>query len=380
MIKKIISIFLLILLIFTLVPAAIFADTGADTDNPEDDPNDSGRCVVKSAMEIKDWEKIKDKVAPLTGDLRTDILTIARVQLGYEAYTKDKIVTEDGREKYYTIYGQFFGDRWKYCDWCAAFVSFCAYYANAPKDFPLDISTLRMESKCKKLGYWREWSQYIPKPGDIVLVATSANPHSVCHAAIVEQVFAKTATREGYIVTIEGNTRIKTGAIGVGRFTRRFDDVIGYCVYEKEPMDSEEHVNLSTWRDDKLAREYKNMYYYAPEPKKEVLEYFGFTNTNWYKFWFAPELLPAELKATPEPTNAFKVGETVDVIEAIKPTPAPTHKPTPTPEPTQEPTNFKEPIVAQTEEPKLPKIQELESISTPISEEPKIVLPAQNTN
>ena len=92
------------------------------------------------------------------------------------------------------------------------------------------------------------------------------------------------------------------------------------------------------------------------------------------------ELLPAELKATPEPTNAFKVGETVDVIEAIKPTPAPTPKPTPTPEPTQEPTNFKEPIVAQTEEPKLPKIQELESISTPISEEPKIVLPAQNTN
>lgn len=344
--KKIIVLLLIFLLI---IPITVFADSGTSAESENNDSDKPEKCVVKSSFEIKDWEKIKDEVAPLCGDLRTDILTIARVQIGYEEWKGDKIIAEDGKEHCYTLYGQFFGDRWAHCDWCAAFVSFCAYYANAPKDFPLDVSTLRMEAKCKQLGYWREWSQYIPKPGDIVLVSTNANPNAVCHAAIVEQVFAKTKTRDAYIVTIEGNTRIESGAIGVKREKRSFDCVIGYCVYEKEMLEGV-NLNKGTWRDDKLKKLYENDYYYAPVPKKEVLEFISADDTNWYKFWFDPEALGlAPIIA--DPTSAFKVNEVIDVIKDIQPTPKPTPKSTPTPEltntpkptPTPEPTSFPAP-------------------------------------
>ena len=139
----------------------------------------------------------------LTGDPRTDIVAVAKSQVGYqEGNSEHQLTGEVYGGVNYTEYGAWYGVQDM---WCAMFVSWCADQAG--------ISTDTVPSHCatpeglnwfagRGLAYTREDVQarkYTPKPGDIVYFKSSRNARPTNHVGIV------TAYSDGRIYTIEGN-------------------------------------------------------------------------------------------------------------------------------------------------------------------------------
>lgn len=285
-------------LIFILsFSSAAFAD--------EDDDYTYATTPMKYLKSYKDWEKVRDEYAPISGDLRQDILSVARSQIGNcEDPENFKYVEEYGK-KNWTLYGDFMG--WPYCEWCDAFASFCAYYGGAG-DYPLEVSCARHEIALKKAGYWRDWNQYIPKPGDLVFFTWNEDGYGVSHAGVVEKVVAKRGDKKAYLVTIEGNVGIQdgNGCSGVARCVRSFDNVVGYGTYEVgEPMEAKYTPHKST----NPGGERNDAYSQTSVPVKDVLVFLGYTDTPYYYYWFPEEKLlqitatqgGEGVKSTPEP-------------------------------------------------------------------------------
>jgi hypothetical protein len=139
----------------------------------------------------------------LTGDPRTDIVAIAKSQVGYqEGNSADQLTGEVYGSKNYTEYGDWYGVQDM---WCAMFASWCAKEAG--------ISTETIPSHCatpeglnwftgRGLTYSREEVQdrkYTPKPGDLIYFKTSRNAKPTNHVGIV------TAYSNGRVYTVEGN-------------------------------------------------------------------------------------------------------------------------------------------------------------------------------
>lgn len=107
-----------------------------------------------------------------------DLVTAARRQIGYQESINNYQVAEDGSHKGYTRYGAFVGD--PYCDWDAAFVSFCMYYAGLMNPelgvFPIpsggtDAGEWRKEFTNKRQenrNYLTGPEEYIPAAGDLI--------------------------------------------------------------------------------------------------------------------------------------------------------------------------------------------------------------------
>lgn len=144
----------------------------------------------------------------LTGDQRTDIVAVARSQVGYQEGSSEAQLTGEiyGGENY-TEYGSWYGLQNL---WCAMFVSWCAAQAGISTDiFPSHCATPEGLSwfAGRGLAYTREEVQsrkYTPKPGDLVYFKSSRNAKTTNHVGIV------TAYGDNRIYTIEGNI----GAIG----------------------------------------------------------------------------------------------------------------------------------------------------------------------
>ena len=105
-----------------------------------------------------------------------DLVTAARMQVGYKESTDNYMVAEDGSHKGYTRYGQFSGD--VYVDWDAALVNFCVYYAGLKGSnfFPDEKDTAKW---CEEFGKINEQNGevlacltgaegYEPEAGDII--------------------------------------------------------------------------------------------------------------------------------------------------------------------------------------------------------------------
>lgn len=144
----------------------------------------------------------------LTGDQRTDIVAIARSQVGYqEGSSEDHLSGEIYGGDNYTEYGSWYGLQNL---WCAMFVSWCAAQAGISADtFPSHCATPEGLSwfAGRGLAYTREEVQsrkYTPKPGDLVYFKSSRNAKPTNHVGIV------TAYADNRIYTVEGNI----GAIG----------------------------------------------------------------------------------------------------------------------------------------------------------------------
>lgn len=97
----------------------------------------SKSCFVdnEAEEEIKhDWVQVAENVK-LSGELNKDVLAVARTQLGYKGNSDDYFVYDDGRKKFYTIYGDMMGD--SYADWNAAFALFCLEHAGVPDSYDI---------------------------------------------------------------------------------------------------------------------------------------------------------------------------------------------------------------------------------------------------
>lgn len=102
-----------------------------------------------------------------------DLVTAAKIQVGYKESTKNYAVAEDGSHKGYTRYGQFAGDA--YVDWDAAFVNFCMHYAGLEVSnlFPNEKSAVEWYNKFTQANetnqnYITAPEGYEPEAGDII--------------------------------------------------------------------------------------------------------------------------------------------------------------------------------------------------------------------
>ena len=140
----------------------------------------------------------------LTGDPRTDIVNIAKSQVGYqEGGSSNQLSGEVYGGVNYTEYGRWYGVQNM---WCAMFASWCADVAGVstsiiPKHAytPDGLKWFRDRG----LAYSRAKvaaGEYTPQPGDLIYFKSSRNKNPTNHVGIV------TGYSNGTVYTIEGNT------------------------------------------------------------------------------------------------------------------------------------------------------------------------------
>ena len=142
------------------------------------------------------WDASASGVS-LTGDWATDLIAIARSQVGYTE-SRVNFVIEGGAKRGYSRYGHWYGT--PHADWCTMFIGFCLDYAGIPKeDYPAYGGCSQYMNYFKGVDAWVEDEKaYTPRPGDLVFFNWHGEQKPE-HAGIVAGVSA-----EG-ILTIEGN-------------------------------------------------------------------------------------------------------------------------------------------------------------------------------
>ena len=152
----------------------------------------------------------------LTGDQRTDIVNVARSQIGYQEGSSSSQLSGEVAGKYnYTEYGRWYtshqGTSYNHISsqWCAMFVSWCAYNAGVSSSIvPYAQYTEDQVAPFHRQGRSYRWSTvlaggYTPQPGDIVFFlsdSSAASGRTVNHVGIVSGWDGNT------LYTIEGNT------------------------------------------------------------------------------------------------------------------------------------------------------------------------------
>jgi hypothetical protein len=132
-----------------------------------------------------DWQKLFDNY-PYTGDLRKDLVGIAKTQVGYTESTSNFCVGSDGVRRGYNRYGAWYGT--PYTDWSSLFVSFCLHYAGAnSSDTPGNTGAIAMAQAWKKLGKYAAVGERTPMSGDLVFfnnntvgIVTEINAFTFC--------------------------------------------------------------------------------------------------------------------------------------------------------------------------------------------------------
>ena len=146
----------------------------------------------------------------LTGDNRTDIVNVAKSQVGYQEGNSSAgwggTTLGSGN---YTEYGRWYGMDAAY--WCAMFVSWCAYVAGISTNVVKYHSYTETQlSFFKNKGQAYSWATikaggYDPQPGDIIFFLSSSGAssgRSTNHIGIVSGYNRSTGT----LTTVEGNT------------------------------------------------------------------------------------------------------------------------------------------------------------------------------
>ena len=149
----------------------------------------------------------KDSIATavLTGDYAKDITAIARTQIGVQENKDNFITAEDGIVHYYSRYGQWAGDAYE--EWSAAFISFCAHYANIPQQYLPKSEKASQWAELLSSMYGLKKDDYSPKEGDLIFF--QINLHADGNSQIQTETPAHTGIVTGaddqYVYTIEGN-------------------------------------------------------------------------------------------------------------------------------------------------------------------------------
>ena len=289
--KKLVSVALALLLLFFVPGFPAWGEEGGSSTDPSGEGG-SGKqeSVQRSPSEKKSlayWEQIRGSIQ-LTGDLRTDVLIIARSQLGYSADLFYYEQTEAGKQRYYTRYGDWYGR--KFSDWCDMFVCFCIYYAGKT-DYPFQYSCMRHEYALKEAGYWREWNRYIPQPGDLAFFNPEKKHLYPDHVGVIEAVIPGDDTTPATLLVIDGNMASPIyGAPCVRRSVYSVAEVVGYGVYEQ----GEVYPPKDTVRSEGWQVIGPDSVYFVDYPTKEALDFLGLKGSKYYEYWFPePEPDPA---------------------------------------------------------------------------------------
>ena len=144
-----------------------------------------------------------------TGDQATDLVEVARTQVGYHEGTNNYT-------KYNVWFGSLNGYGYNYA-WCQTFVAWCANQAGIPTSMiPRVSGTVSGMDFFKKNGTWKD-AGITPEKGDIIYLHSKSS--SGYHVGIVADVSG------GQISTIEGNSsdRVAERSYSVGN-----SSIVGY--------------------------------------------------------------------------------------------------------------------------------------------------------
>ena len=148
----------------------------------------------------------------LTGNQRTDLVNVARSQLGY--HEGDSIEDLNGTGSgsgNYSVYGYWFGTQVKgntyghYYAWCAMFVSWCARQAGIPTSVISNAAYAHADGSNSSGGYsyfhvdYKSPTEYTPQEGDLIFFDKASQAGEWDHVGIVIGV------SNGQVYTIEGN-------------------------------------------------------------------------------------------------------------------------------------------------------------------------------
>lgn len=152
---------------------------------------------------LLDWQNMFADY-PYTGNLRQDLVGIAKTQAGYSESTRNFEIDGDGIRHGYTRYGAWYGT--PYREWSAAFVSFCLNYAGAdPAQTPGNIGANAMAECWKNLGRFAPVAEYVPVSGDLVFFTDNT-------VGIVTEVQNATF----YVICGDVEDSVRTDAIPLG--------------------------------------------------------------------------------------------------------------------------------------------------------------------
>ena len=148
----------------------------------------------------------------ITGNQRTDLVNVARSQLGY--HEGDSIEDLNGTGSgsgNYSEYGYWFGTQVKgntyghYYAWCAMFVSWCARQAGIPASVISNAAYAHADGSNSSGGYsyfhvdYKSPTEYTPQEGDLIFFDKASQAGEWDHVGIVIGV------SNGQVYTIEGN-------------------------------------------------------------------------------------------------------------------------------------------------------------------------------
>lgn len=189
----------------------------------------------------------------LTGNQRTDIVNVAKSQIGYQEGSSSSQLsgtTYGGRN--YTEYGRWYGMQDM---WCAMFVSWCANVAGiSTSTVPSHAYTPSGLSwfKSRGLAYSRATvaaGGYTPQAGDIIYFKSSRNSNTTNHIGIV------TGYSNGTVYTIEGNTSSATISTNGGAVCSKSYSISNtYIVYICKPNYKGTNIKTSSTTSSSSAQ------------------------------------------------------------------------------------------------------------------------------
>ena len=172
--------------------------------------------IPSNVMDVKAYSAEKTLPA-LTGDMKTDIIAVAKSQVGY---------TEDETG---TIYGAWFKKQtsssydFTTAPWCAMFISWCADKAGIGSDIiPITSLSKYSASVFKNNGLWKEPTGYTPQVGDLVYFVYG-DTDEINHMGIAIEVADKKVT------VCEGNKTSLNGGVGISSYALDNHGIKGYA-------------------------------------------------------------------------------------------------------------------------------------------------------
>lgn len=165
----------------------------------------------------KDWTK--DMPEHLSGIWHDDLVTIARLQLGYQESTKNYIVDENGIIRGYTRYGAWYGT--PYAEWTETFIRFCLHYAELPAEqipMPTREKTWSEVLTDAKMYHTED---YAPVPGDLMFMAVGETEEKEVRIGIVLDL-----SDDGYATAIFGDV---DGQVTTGTYHLTDPEITGFA-------------------------------------------------------------------------------------------------------------------------------------------------------
>ncbi len=176
-------------------------------------------CMIDESADLEDATVWEATLPALTGDLRTDIISIAYSQLDYTESTANYTLGEDGSTHYgYTRYGAWYGS--PYADWDSMFVAFCLDYAGIADDFTYNAGAYAWNIDLTNSGYYQSAGAYSPTAGDVVFIDADLDGKADISAIIVSLDEAS-----GGVLVIQGNYN---DSVALVEYTID-DSILGYA-------------------------------------------------------------------------------------------------------------------------------------------------------